>query len=181
MTYLDGRKFVGMFNDGKMEGTGKMSYPDGKAEEGPWKDNKFAGVVATAPAVSTAAVTTAAARSTTTAVSTASAESSVLSQMDRQILESACLAFHQAHHQEDEQAGGVAGLVEFTGYKVASMHVDAGETVIGIKVVGQKSLAHDAQWASTGKLDWQERWRSGDDGWVLVGRMNKPSGIAIVR
>jgi len=105
----------------------------------------------------------------------------VLSEIARQTLESACLAFHRDHHLEDEQAGGVAGLVEFTGYQVASMHVEAGETVVGIKVVGQKSLAHGAQWASVGNADWQERWRSGDDGWVLVGRMSRPSGIAVVR
>jgi hypothetical protein len=35
--------YVGQFRDGKMDGQGKMSYPDGKVEEGQWKDDKFAG------------------------------------------------------------------------------------------------------------------------------------------
>ena len=43
MAYPDGRQFVGQFTGGKMNGSGKMAYPDGTVEEGSWKDNKFAG------------------------------------------------------------------------------------------------------------------------------------------
>jgi hypothetical protein len=43
MKWPDGRKYDGQFSDGKMNGSGKMTYPDGKTEEGFWKDDKFAG------------------------------------------------------------------------------------------------------------------------------------------
>jgi len=34
---------VGEYTDGKRTGKGKMTYPDGKVEEGNWKDGKFLG------------------------------------------------------------------------------------------------------------------------------------------
>jgi hypothetical protein len=43
MTYRDGRQYVGQFRDGQMNGTGKMTYPDGKVEEGGWNAGKFMG------------------------------------------------------------------------------------------------------------------------------------------
>jgi hypothetical protein len=35
--------YVGQFQDGKLNGTGKMTYPGGKVENGLWKRDKFAG------------------------------------------------------------------------------------------------------------------------------------------
>jgi len=35
--------YVGQFKTGQMDGHGKMTYPDGKVEEGLWKDGKFLG------------------------------------------------------------------------------------------------------------------------------------------
>lgn len=43
MTWLDGRMYMGRFRNGKMDGQGKMTYPDGHVEEGQWKDDYFAG------------------------------------------------------------------------------------------------------------------------------------------
>jgi hypothetical protein len=43
MTWPDGRKYAGLSRNGKMDGQGKMTYPYGKVEEGFWKDDKFAG------------------------------------------------------------------------------------------------------------------------------------------
>ena len=42
MTWPDGRKYVGEFRDGKMHGAGKMTYADGRVEEGFWKNDEFA-------------------------------------------------------------------------------------------------------------------------------------------
>jgi len=43
MKWGDGRQYVGEFRDGKMHGLGKMTYPDGKIEEGVWKQDEFTG------------------------------------------------------------------------------------------------------------------------------------------
>jgi len=43
MTWSDGRKYVGQFREGKMQGTGKMTHPDGPVEEGFWVADKFIG------------------------------------------------------------------------------------------------------------------------------------------
>jgi hypothetical protein len=43
MTWSDGRKYIGEFRDGKMHGLGKMTYADGKVEEGVWKQDQFTG------------------------------------------------------------------------------------------------------------------------------------------
>jgi hypothetical protein len=43
MTWPDGRKYVGEFRDGKMHGLGKMTYADGRIEEGVWKQDEFTG------------------------------------------------------------------------------------------------------------------------------------------
>ena len=43
MTWPDGRKFVGEFHNGTMDGFGKMTYPDGRVEDGSWKQGKFMG------------------------------------------------------------------------------------------------------------------------------------------
>jgi len=43
MTWSDGRKYVGEFRDGKMHGLGKMTYADGRIEEGFWKQDEFTG------------------------------------------------------------------------------------------------------------------------------------------
>ena len=45
MTWPEGRLYVGHFREGMLDSQGKMTYPDGKAEEGQWKDNQFAGPV----------------------------------------------------------------------------------------------------------------------------------------
>jgi len=39
----DGRQYVGQFRDGQMNGTGKMTYPNGKVEEGSWRGGTFVG------------------------------------------------------------------------------------------------------------------------------------------
>ena len=43
MTWPDGRTYTGHFLDGNMDGAGKMTYPDGKIEEGTWMQGKFMG------------------------------------------------------------------------------------------------------------------------------------------
>ena len=43
MKYPDGREYVGQFHYGKMSGTGKMTYPNRKVEDGLWKDDRFIG------------------------------------------------------------------------------------------------------------------------------------------
>lgn len=43
MKWTDGRTYVGEFEDGLMEGRGKMTYPNGKVQEGLWKLGQFAG------------------------------------------------------------------------------------------------------------------------------------------
>jgi hypothetical protein len=43
MTWPDGRKYVGEFREGRMDGRGVLSYPDGKVEDGLWKEGKFIG------------------------------------------------------------------------------------------------------------------------------------------
>jgi len=43
MTWPDGRKYVGQFRDGKMNGVGKMTYPNGKVEDGSWQEDRFLG------------------------------------------------------------------------------------------------------------------------------------------
>ena len=43
MSWADGRKYIGDFRDGKMHGIGKMTYSDGKIEEGAWQNNMFVG------------------------------------------------------------------------------------------------------------------------------------------
>jgi hypothetical protein len=34
---------MGEFRDGKMDGTGQMIYPDGKIQDGLWRNGKFTG------------------------------------------------------------------------------------------------------------------------------------------
>ena len=43
MTWPDGRKYVGQFRDGKMNGVGKMTYPNAKVEDGSWQEDRFLG------------------------------------------------------------------------------------------------------------------------------------------
>ena len=43
MTWPDGRKYVGQFRDGKMNSVGKMTYPNGKVEDGSWQEDRFLG------------------------------------------------------------------------------------------------------------------------------------------
>ena len=103
----------------------------------------------------------------------------------RDDLELWCLSYHVKHHHEDEQAAKVAGLVEFTGYRISVARVDAGEALVGIQVVSQKSLyhgVHPGRWACTEeRADWQERWHSTKDGWILIEQLGvrPPVGIWI--
>ena len=39
----NGFVYEGELKDGMPDGTGKMTYPDGRAEEGEFKDGKFVG------------------------------------------------------------------------------------------------------------------------------------------
>ena len=39
-TYPNGRKYVGDWKDGKLNGRGTLTLPDGKKHEGEWKDDK---------------------------------------------------------------------------------------------------------------------------------------------
>ncbi|MCF8070735.1 MAG: PEGA domain-containing protein [Desulfobacterales bacterium] len=39
MTFPDGRKYTGAFRNGKLEGMGKMVFPDGKVQEGTWSND----------------------------------------------------------------------------------------------------------------------------------------------
>jgi hypothetical protein len=48
LTFVDGRQYVGQFKYDTINGHGKMTYPDGRIEEGLWKDGKFMGA-STAP------------------------------------------------------------------------------------------------------------------------------------
>jgi len=43
MSWPDGRRYVGQFHDGKMDGPGRMIYPGGKIEDGVWKQDTFTG------------------------------------------------------------------------------------------------------------------------------------------
>jgi len=43
MKWADGRVYEGEYTDDNRAGKEKMTYPDGKIEEGIWKDNKFVG------------------------------------------------------------------------------------------------------------------------------------------
>ena len=43
MTWPDGRQYTGEFHDGKMDGRGKMTHPDGKIQDGQWKQDQFVG------------------------------------------------------------------------------------------------------------------------------------------
>jgi hypothetical protein len=45
LTSPDCTEYVGEFRDGQMTGVGKTTYPDGKAKDGLWKDDKFLGAV----------------------------------------------------------------------------------------------------------------------------------------
>jgi len=42
MTWPDGRAYVGQFRYGKMEGKGRMTYSNGKVEDGVWRENQLA-------------------------------------------------------------------------------------------------------------------------------------------
>jgi hypothetical protein len=97
-------------------------------------------------------------------------------------LESVCASYHLAHHQEDEQDADTVGCVEFNGYKVSVEHITNGEAVVGIKVTSQKRVDLHCGWTSTKQnADWQERWRSTTNGWVIVERLSQPVGIKIIR
>jgi hypothetical protein len=41
MTWLDGKKYVGEFKDGKYNGQGTLRYPDGRVDRGIWKNNEI--------------------------------------------------------------------------------------------------------------------------------------------
>jgi hypothetical protein len=83
--------------------------------------------------------------------------------------------------------------VEFTGYRISILHAEAGEALVGIKVVRHKNLQNDMlyvgdgqdiQWTSEERdADWQERWRKTKDGWAFVERVGVvfPSGWIIKR
>ena len=43
MTWPDGRQYAGHFVNGKMDGVGKMTYLNGKVEDGSWKQDAFVG------------------------------------------------------------------------------------------------------------------------------------------
>jgi hypothetical protein len=43
MTWPDGRQYTGHFRNGKMDGAGKMTYADGKVEDGTWVQDAFQG------------------------------------------------------------------------------------------------------------------------------------------
>ena len=43
MSWPDGRQYAGHFVNGKMDGVGKMTYPNGKTEDGLWKQDAFVG------------------------------------------------------------------------------------------------------------------------------------------
>lgn len=43
MTWPDGRQYAGRFVNGKMDGAGKMTYADGKIEDGTWSQDAFVG------------------------------------------------------------------------------------------------------------------------------------------
>ncbi|EDN67086.1 hypothetical protein BGP_1825 [Beggiatoa sp. PS] len=41
MTYPDGRHYTGPFLDGKPDGFGLMTYPDGQAKKVEWRDGQL--------------------------------------------------------------------------------------------------------------------------------------------
>jgi hypothetical protein len=43
MTWPDGRQYAGHFRGGKMDGIGKMTWPDGRVEDGTWTQDAFQG------------------------------------------------------------------------------------------------------------------------------------------
>jgi hypothetical protein len=43
MTWPDGRQYAGHFVNGKMDGVGKLTHPDGNVEDGTWKQDAFVG------------------------------------------------------------------------------------------------------------------------------------------
>jgi len=43
ITFPNGGYYEGEFVDGKHHGKGKMTYADGRVEEGTWQDDKFIG------------------------------------------------------------------------------------------------------------------------------------------
>jgi hypothetical protein len=43
MTYPDGKKYTGEFNDGERHGQGTLVYADGKTVEGEFKNGDFVG------------------------------------------------------------------------------------------------------------------------------------------
>ena len=43
LTYPDGSKYVGEYKDGKRHGQGTYTFPDGKKYVGGWKDSKYHG------------------------------------------------------------------------------------------------------------------------------------------
>ena len=40
---IDGRKYMGQFRDGKMDGAGRMTHLDGQIQDGLWKEGEFTG------------------------------------------------------------------------------------------------------------------------------------------
>ncbi len=108
-------------------------------------------------------------------------QASTPSQTESYALKLRCLVYHHEHHHEDEEARQCTGLVEFTGYRISILQAEAGEALVGIKVVSHKNLQNKWLYVGDGQdiqleseerdVDWQERWHKTKDGWAFVERV----------
>jgi hypothetical protein len=102
------------------------------------------------------------------------------SESDWRDLESRCRAYHLEHHREDEQAAGVLGQVELMDYTTSVVQALAGEALVKVEIVAQKSLLAKGlatlSYLLPGCLCWQERWSLTKDGWVFVECVDRRGG-----